>query len=357
MLEVRLALSRGPQFQLDVAFEVPAGETLVLVGESGSGKSSVLRLLAGLERPHAGRIALEGEVWFDLGTGVDRPPGDRRVGWVPQDYGLFPHLDVFENVAFGLRARRAPDISTRVTDTLRRLAMTEYSTRRPAQLSGGQQQRVALARALVTEPRALLLDEPLAALDLTTRQAIRGELRQLLAGLPCTTVLVTHSPIDALVLGDRIAVLEQGRLTQVGSREDLLRRPRSAYVAQFMGLNLFTGRVVQSGAGVMRVGTGDGEIVVAGSAEAPTEPVYVAVSPREITLYRAAPSGSAQNLFQGKVVELVPEPPFGERVRVVLDTHPRIVAEITAASVMQLGLSEGASVYASFKATGAVPYQ
>jgi molybdate transport system ATP-binding protein len=357
MLEARLTRRRATGFTLDVELTASAGGTLVLAGESGSGKSTALRLLAGLERPDAGRIVLGGAVWFG---GTDwLGPGERDVGWVPQDYALFPHLTVRENVAFGLEARRCPSgqVRRRAGAALERFGLTELSDRRPAQLSGGQQQRVALARALVLEPALLLLDEPLAALDLQTRQTVRGELRSLLSSFPGVTVFVTHSPIEAMLFGERIAVLEQGRLSQSGGREELLTRPRSGYVAQFMGLNLIRGRVLERRPdGMVRVATADGSVTVAGT-EGPGGPeLFVAVSPRDITLYRSAPDASAQNLYRGRVVEMVPELPFGERVRVVLDTHPRLVAEVTRSAVQHLGLAEGQEVYASFKATGAVAY-
>jgi molybdate transport system ATP-binding protein len=360
MLSARLVKRRGDAFALEAAFEVEAGTTLVLAGESGSGKSTVLRLLAGIETPDAGHIALGETTWLDTASRpwILRPAQEREVGWVPQDYALFPHLDVFENVGFGLRARGAAggEVRTRVDAALARFGVADLARRRPAGLSGGQQQRVALARALVHEPRLLLLDEPLAALDLQTRQTVRGDLRQLLADLPVVTLFVTHSPVEAMLFGDRIAVLEGGRLVQVGNRDELLRRPRSPYVAQFMGLNLFSGRVVERRPdGVAKVATDDGTVTVA-DTEGSAGELFVAVSPREITLYRTPPDGSAQNLYRGPVLEMVPEPPLGERVRVVLGTRPHLVAEVTRSAVIQLALAEGVEVYASFKATGAVAY-
>jgi molybdate transport system ATP-binding protein len=292
-------------------------------------------------------------------AGVALPAWERSIGYVAQDYALFPHLTVSENVAFGLRAggglaRRA--VRDRVNATLARLDLTGLAARRPAALSGGQQQRVALARALVLEPSLLLLDEPLSALDLGTRQTIRGELRELLARLRCTTLYVTHSPLEAIVFGDRIAVIEAGQLTQVGTREELLTHPRTPYVATLLGVNLFRGRIVdRDQAGVVRVRTGDGTLAVAdpgGDGD-----VFVTVSPREITLHLEPPAGSAQNVFYGPTLELVPEPPTGERVRVALRTSPPLVAEVTRQAVEALGLSKGLWVYASFKASGVTAYR
>jgi molybdate transport system ATP-binding protein len=343
---------------LAATFEVEAGSTLVLVGESGAGKTTLLRCLAGLVSPDEGRIVLNGQVWFDGTAGVSLPAWRREVGYLAQDYALFPHLSVQANVGFGLGAQglHRRSIRSRVDATLERVGLGDLASRRPDQLSGGQQQRTALARALVLEPRLLLLDEPLSALDLQTRRAVRGELRRTLAGLPCATVYVTHNPVEAIVFGDRIAVLEAGRISQVGAPDELLRRPRSPYVAEFMGVNLFRGTVAERDAsGLARVRTPFGSVV----AVDPGEPgdVLVALNPREVTLHLVPPAGSAQNVFPGRIVELVAEPPFGERVRVALDSTPPLVAEVTRHAVESLGLREGLEVHAAFKATGLVPYR
>jgi molybdate transport system ATP-binding protein len=356
MLDVQLDKRLGG-FRLDVTFAVDAGTTLVLVGESGSGKTTLLRLLAGLVRPDAGRVRLGDDVWLDAVQGVDVPSWRRSIGWVPQDYALFPHLTVSGNVAFGLRsAGLGRDAARdRVRAALQRLDVASLAARRPHQLSGGQQQRVALARALVLEPRLLLLDEPLAALDLQTRRAVRSELKTLLAALPCTTVFVTHSPVEALLFGDRIAVLESGSLTQSGSGDDLLRHPRSGYVAELMGVNLFQGRIVARTDGTARVETGGATIAVVDPGG--EDQVFLALSPREVTLHKVEPTGSAQNLVRGRIREITPEPPFGERLRVTLDSRPPIVAEVTAAAVASMGLRAGEEVIAAFKATGVTTYR
>ncbi|MGH7497659.1 MAG: ABC transporter ATP-binding protein, partial [Gemmatimonadales bacterium] len=197
MLAANLAERRGA-FELDVEFAATAGETAVLVGESGAGKTSILRLLAGLDFPHRGLMTLDGQLYVDTATGVRRPAWERDVGYVAQDFSLFPHLNVFDNVAFGLRAAgvSSRDARPRVEDSLRRAGVPGLGSRLPAHLSGGQQQRVALARALVLRPRLLLLDEPLSALDVQTRRQLRGELRTLLRELPCVTIYVTHSPLE-----------------------------------------------------------------------------------------------------------------------------------------------------------------
>jgi molybdate transport system ATP-binding protein len=200
------------------------------------------------------------------------------------------------------------------------------------------------------EPRLLLLDEPLAALDLQTREQIQGELRRRLADLTCITLLVTHSPHEALLFGDQIADLERGRIVQTGARDDLLRHPQTSYVAQLMGLNFLQGRITaRETGGIVVVETGGGLVRVAGPLE--EDQVCLIIDPREITLHLAPPSGSAQNVFTGPIVEMVPEPPFGDRVRVVLGTRPPIVAEVTARAAGSLALREGIVVHASVKAT------
>ena len=349
-------VSRRGGFELRAELAAERGLTTVIVGESGAGKTTLLRLAAGLDQPEYGRIALDDTVYADPGGGIRVPAWQRDIGYVAQDYALFPHLTVEQNIAFGLRARAAGrgTIAPRVAEALRRAGLAGLAGRKPAMLSGGQQQRAALARALVLEPALLLLDEPLAALDLQTRRVVRGELRDLLRSLHCVTLYVTHSPLEALLFGDRIVVIESGRVTQTGTRDELLRYPRSRYVAELMGTNLFAGSVgAATGAAVVR--TGEGEVAVS-EPGAPGE-MYVTVDPRQITLHSHPPEGSAQNVFTGPILELAPEPPSGERIRVALGTRPPLVAEVTREAVAGLSLHEGMTVHASFKATGTRTYR
>ena len=328
------------------------------MGASGAGKSTILNILAGLIHPDRGTIRLDGGTYFASDLNIAVPPAERDVGYVFQDYALFPHLTVAENVAFGLRAQGAPrpELTARTTAALEQLNIRDLAARRPAQLSGGQQQRVALARALALRPRLLLLDEPLSALDLQTQREVRTELRRILAILPCVTLFVTHSPVEAVIFGDTIAVIEGGRIVQVGAREDLLRTPRSGYVAELMGLNLFRGHIAsRDPSGLAEVHTDNGILRIVDSGN--EGEVFVAVDPREITLHTGAPTGTAQNVFFGTIIQLVPEPPRGERVRVTLATRPPLVAEVTARAVRTMTLHEGMSVYASFKATAAKGYR
>jgi molybdate transport system ATP-binding protein len=351
-------VSRRGTLDLEVAFTAKPGATTVLVGESGAGKTSTLRILAGLDLPERGRLALDDEIWLDTETNRCLAAWERDVGSVSQDYALFPHLSVAENIGFGLREQRlkSATIRDRVQAAMDQTGIGALGDRHPRHLSGGQQQRVALARALALQPRLLLLDEPLSALDLKTRREVRTELRLILQRVSCVTVYVTHSPVEALLFGDQIVVLHHGRVSQLGSRDDLLRYPRSRYVAELMGTNLFEGTLLPAGhteysilhtaEGILNLRPGSGG-------------VFALVDPTDITLYREPPPGgaSAQNLFAGPILEVVPEPPAGERVRVVLGTNPVLVAEVTREAVSGLALREGDPIFASFKATGVRVYR
>ena len=355
MLEAQL-VARKDAFALELAFAVPEGGTLALIGESGAGKTSVLRLLAGLDAPVAGRIGVGRETWCDTAQGVLRPAWQRDVGYVAQDGALFPHLRVREQLAFGPRAAgwTAPRIAARTRELLATFGLAEFAERLPAQLSGGQRQRVALARSLALEPAVLLLDEPFAALDVTAKRELRAALQHALVARRGVTLLVSHDPREALLFGQRIAVLEHGGLSQLGTAEELLARPRTPYVAELMGVNLFAaelGEPQADGLSVARTSRGDFEI----AAEGQRGIVFLALDPREVTLALEAPHGTARNTLASVVLEIIPEPPFGERVRVVLQSsqgQPPLVAEITQRSAGTLSLRPGTRVFATFKATG-----
>jgi molybdate transport system ATP-binding protein len=350
LLELRARRSLA-EFTLDAALTAGRGEVTVIVGESGAGKSTLLRLVAGLLRPDEGRIELDGHVLADTTTGAWTPPEARPVGWVAQDLALFPHLSARENAAFGPRARglSVREAHARADAALARFGVAALAERRPRELSGGEQQRVALARALAMAPDVLLLDEPLAALDPRTRRTVRTELRRLLEGLPCVTLLVTHDPAEALALGDRIVTIEDGRVTQADSLEEFVRHPRTRYAAEFLGLNRLEGTVVErTSEGLALVEVDGGALAVPDPGEA--ERVRVLVHPHAVTLSLDPPASSALNTFSGAIVELVPEPP-GERIRVLLDSRPPLAATVMRTSVESMGLRRGLRVHASFKAT------
>ncbi len=322
-------------FALELALEVGA-ETLALAGPSGAGKTTLLRAVAGLERRARGRIALGAHTWLDTGRRVDVPPERRSVGFVFQDYALFPHMTVERNVSFA-----APGA---VGDLLERFGIAHLAGARPGELSGGERQRVAVARALARKPDVLLLDEPTAALDAHTRADIRGELRGLLRDLGLPVLLVTHDFEDAAALADRVGALVAGRLVQLGAPAELVAAPADPFVAAFTGGNLVPGLARASAGGLTEVLLDDGSVVY--STDAAGGRVGAVVPCTEIALAREAPSDSMLNHVRAPIASLVS---LGSRVRVRVGP---VTAEITAASAERLGLVEGEIVVASFKATG-----
>lgn len=232
-IELRDIIKRFGEFELKVSLSVKDGELLTLLGPSGCGKTTTLRIIAGLEKPDKGRVYFDGRDITDL------PPYERNIGLVFQDYALFPHMTVFKNVAFGLEVRRVPrmEIEKRVREVLDLVGLRGFENRLPEELSGGQQQRVALARALVIEPDVLLLDEPLSNLDAKVREKLRGEIKRIVKELGITTIYVTHDQEEAMVLSDRIAVMNFGRIEQVGEPYDLYYNPKNEFVANFLGIS------------------------------------------------------------------------------------------------------------------------
>jgi molybdate transport system ATP-binding protein len=354
------------EFTLDADLLVHPGEVLVVLGPNGSGKTTLLNCLAGLQPLSAGWIRLGDDVWDDPGTGVRRDATERRIGLVFQDYRLFPHLTVLDNVAFpavvrGERRRAAQQLARPWLD---RVGLTAVAERLPGQLSGGQAQRVALARALASGPRMLLLDEPLAALDATTRLQVRSELRRHLSDFAGPTVVVTHDPLDALVLGDRILVLEQGRVTQLGTPTDVSRHPATNYVATLMGLNLYTGTLIDP---ITHQVSLDGGGTLWATAPAPDgrewwpdDPlaegarVLVAVRPTAIALHPFRPDdASPRNVWDGVIggLELLTD-----RIRVQVDGIPPALVDITPAAMAELDLSVEKKVWLTAKASEASLY-
>jgi molybdenum ABC transporter ATP-binding protein len=329
-------------FRLEVDVRV-GRETLAVAGPSGAGKSTVLRAVAGLVRPAAGRIALDGETWFDEDRRVHLPPEERSVGLVFQDYALFPHLSVRQNVAFGARRRAARRAD--VEGLLDRLGIGALAEARPGELSGGERQRVALARALARDPGALLLDEPMSALDPHTREQVRAELGDLLRDLGLPTILVTHDFEDASALAERVAVIRAGRLVQEGAPDELVARPADDFVASLTGANLLVGRAAPGPEGLTEVVLADGARVL--STDRLSGRVGVVVHPTEIALARAHDDGdSSLNHLRGRVSSVAR---VANRVRVRVGP---VTAEITGMSADRLGLAEGEWAVASFKATG-----
>jgi molybdate transport system ATP-binding protein len=324
-------------FDASVQLTVEHGTTTALVGPSGAGKTTVLRVVSGLLRPREGWVSIDGRTLLDTRRGIDVPPERRRVGYLFQEYALFPHLDVLANVRFGAR-NGAP-----VDELLERFRISHLTAARVQELSGGERQRVALARALALQPEVLLLDEPLSALDAHTKATVRTELHELLRDLALPTILVTHDFEDAAALADRVGVIVDGKILQDGSAAELVASPNDAFVASFTGATLLEGTASQAANGLTEV------VLDAGGTAWSSDPgsgrVGLAIYPWEVSLSHDVPEDSAVNHIRATVASVVP---LGNRTRIRVGP---VVAEITASSAERLRLKEGDIAVASFKAT------
>jgi molybdate transport system ATP-binding protein len=343
--DMRVRLGR---MELDVSLLVASGETVVVVGPNGAGKSTMLRALAGLVPLEDGRISLYGMQLDDVRTKTRVPVERRSIGFVFQDYLLFPHLSVLDNVAFGLRAHGRNRASARkeAAEWLARMDLSEHTHARPRALSGGEAQRVALARALAIRPRLLLLDEPFAALDAGARLDLRRSLMRDLAAFDGICVVVTHDPLEAIALADRLIVVEGGRVVQAGVASELQARPRSSYVASLVGINLFRGRAAAN-----RIKLSSGAEWVA--AEEASGDVFVAVHPRAVALYHDRPVGTPRNVWEGSVAGVYHE---AGRVRVQISSNIPITAEVTTDAIADMSLQEGRRVWVAVKASEIAVY-
>ena len=334
---------------LAVEIEVRPGEVVALLGPNGAGKSTLLRALAGLLPIDTGRIAIDDLVVDEPTADIFVEPDRRPVGVVFQDYLLFPHMSVLENVAFGLRARGVAKAPARqaAAEWLDRLGVAGGPRTRPDALSGGQAQRVALARALATNPRLLLLDEPLAALDAGTRSTVRRDLRRHLDTFEGMRIVVTHDPVDAYALADRVVILDAGRVAQAGTLAEVTGHPRSRYVADLVGLNLVSGTIAD---GVLTTPQG-AHVVVSGAAPGDA---FAVIRPQAVAVLLDAPVGSSvRNVWPATVGEI---DRLGDRARVGLDGPLHLTAEITIAALDTLALRPGDQVHATVKATDIEAY-
>lgn len=343
-LAARIVVERESGFTVDVSLDVDAGETVAILGPNGSGKSTVVAALAGIVALNEGTISLRGRILDDAATSLFIPAEDRGIGVVFQDRVLFPHLSVLENVAFGLRSRsiRRSEAHSIARAWLDRLGVAELADRAPGSLSGGESQRVALARALAVDPDLLVLDEPMSALDVASRAGMRRTLAEHLAGFSGPRILVTHDPAEAFLLGDTIHVVEGGLVTQVGTADDIRRRPRTPFASDLAGINLLSGIA------------SNGLVIVAGGAEihvadrAASGPVLVTIHPRSIALHAARPEGSPRNVWEAEITYIEP---LGDRIRVQLGPPVALTAEVTPAAVTALDLHVGGRAWVAIKAT------
>ena len=338
------------EFDLDIAFAVRPGEVLGVLGPNGAGKTTLLRAVAGLAELTEGRVEVGPHTWQDEDVFV--PPERRRAGVVFQDYRLFPHLDVRDNVAFAARSAGVGRATSRARaeEWLEQLGLAPLARRRPAQLSGGQAQRVALARAMAHEPQVLLLDEPMAALDAGARIDVRAFLREHLAGFGGPTVLVTHDPLEAMVLADRLLVVEHGRLVQEGTPAEVARRPASSYVARLVGLNLWAGRL-EDAAGAVVLEDGGRLAVAPGNA---TGQVLVSLRPSAIAVHTERPGHTSErNVWEGRIASMEV---LADRVRLQVEGVPSALVDVTTAAVAELRLDIGLPVWLSAKATEVEAY-
>jgi molybdate transport system ATP-binding protein len=315
----------------------------VLFGPSGCGKTTALRSLAGLERPEAGRIRIGSETWFDAGQRIHWPPQRRGVGFLFQDYALFPHLTVGGNVAYSLSRAERP----RVSELLAALDLSGLENRYPNEISGGQQQRVALARALARRPRVLLLDEPLSALDTPTRDDLRPALRRMLAGIGVPVVMVTHDRSEAITLADQLIVMDRGRVIQRGPVDEVFSRPADLQVARIVGTETVQpGAIVAVEDGLATVQVGSARLLAVAPV-ASVQRVFVCIRGEDVALQRDGGEGSPRNRLAAVIESLTPEGPL---VRVVLDCGFRLVALVTRPACTDLGLQVGDRLTAVVKA-------
>ena len=342
MIEIKNLYKDWEEFSLkDINLQIKKGEYFVILGPTGAGKTLLLETVAGFHFPD------KGEIWIDGENMTTEPPEDRNVGFIYQDYSLFPHLNVAKNIEFGPKLKGMPkqDIDKESNEIMRLLEISHLSHRYPKTLSGGEQQKVAIARAIITKPNVLLLDEPLSALDRRTQDLLREELKRIHRMEKLTSVHVTHDQMEAMALADRIAVIMDGRVVQVGSPHEIFNKPLNGSIATFVGVeNILEGEIKTNRNGIAIIDAGDIELHAISNYK--KGKVNVFVRPEDILISKHAQKSSARNVVKGKITKMTN---FGAIVRLQLDSG--LIASVTKLSVEDLKLGIGEEVYASFKAT------
>jgi len=351
ILNFTRAFRGGPTITAALRIETAEPSVTVLFGPSGSGKTTLLRVLAGLDPLTSGTLRFGNETWADAAHAVNIPPQQRRIGLLFQDYALFPHLNVEQNIRFGLRHLPSKEAERRVSELLRRFQLEGLGTRYPHQLSGGQKQRAALARSVAPQPRLLLLDEPLSSLDAPTREAVRGDLSEMLRGLQIPVIIVTHDRTEALALGDYLAVMDQGEILQYGPVEEVFRQPANQNVARIVGVEtVVAGRIQNVHEGMATVAIGKARLSsTASGLPADVTKVLVCIRAEDVILFsgdETAPA-SARNRLRGVIQSLTREGPM---LRIQLDCGFPLSALLTRQACEELALREGNSIVALVKA-------
>ena len=341
---VENAYAKLGEFKLqDISLRVESGEFFVILGPSGAGKTVLLDMIAGFIYPKQGRVLLDENDITRL------PTEKRRIGYMFQNYALFPNMSVYKNIAFGLRYTKAPDRARTIENMMELVGITKLKDRTPTTLSGGEQQRVALARSLILEPQVLLLDEPLSALDARSRDLLREELRDVITQFQITALFVTHDQTEARLLADRLGVMYEGQLVQTGSVHQIFDKPKDKRVAEFVGMeNLFEGVVISQERGLIVVNIGTATIEAVGGNET-GEKVIVGIRPENVTVLIEEGLSSARNTFRGRVTQILYLGPIN---KVIVDCGFALAAYVTNVSTETLGLDKGTEVSVAFKATG-----
>lgn len=348
-VDIEKDYASGESIHASFRMEADPPSVLILFGPSGAGKTTILRCIAGLESITRGSVRCGEEIWAEISKGAFVAPQKRSVGYLSQDYALFPHLDVRRNVGYGLKGFSSEARAERVKTTCSMLGIDHFFDRKPEQLSGGQQQRVALARVLARHPKLLLLDEPFSSLDGVMREEVRSELAQLLRRISIPAIVVTHDWIDALALGDDMLVLSRGRALQRGSPQDVFTKPIHREVATAVGVEtVAVGRVTKKESGVLNLKVGKAQLVAVdhGAVE---KDCYVCIRGEDVTLERGPlVQSSARNRLSGQVTAVIPT---GVLTKIILDVGFELVSLITRQAAEVLNLSSGSQVTAVFKAS------